>query len=265
MKQCCTRVFLVIGAWFFQMQAEVCFKPLVQRSGYFVSQIVVDALDLNYNLFSRDSAKIITGFVPFYLITRSMDENIQCNFYDASCHKNINQFPQHCHTASKVGVGVPMVFLSSLALFGWTDDIQYTGRMTAIGLPFVHSGKDIIKQAQAGACLRPWHQDFGRKKRSSGGFPSGHMANVTYMATLWGLRHGPRWAIPLSFMAAFVFADFVNQNRHYVSQMVAGAALGVLYGVAANRVVENRLCGNFSFSVVLNDQRKPCCQMGYSF
>lgn len=261
------KILVVFAFYFlvFNVQGQICFKERFCRPGQFLGQIVIDALDLHYNLFSRNTAKVLTGFVPFYLLTRLLDEDIQCHFYDSKTHKNINQFHNHCHTAAKVSIGIPMVFLSSLALWGWDEDIRYTGRMTAIGLPFVQSGKDIIKHARARACLRPWHENFSSKERSSGGFPSGHMANVTFLATLWGLRHGPRWAVPLSLLAGFVFADFINQNRHYLSQMVAGAAFGVIYGVAASNVVENRLCGNFSFSVNLNNYNKPCCEIGYSF
>lgn len=264
MKKAYVRFFLACFI-LYSLDTYTQTKVFPYRVGHFLGQVVIDAIDLHYNIFSTDSAKIITGFMPFYLLTRLLDKDIQCHFYDPKYHKNINQFPNKCHRVAKFGVSIPIVFLSSLAIWGWTEDIRYTGRMTGIGLPFVHSGKNIIKKARARICLRPWHEDFSPKKRSSGGFPSGHMANVTYMVTLWGLRNGPRWAIPLSLAAGFVFADFINQNRHYVSQMIAGAALGVLYGVAASKIVDNRLAGNFSFSVTLNNSNQPCCEIGYSF
>lgn len=237
----------------------------MNKAGLFLGNIVADALLLQRYLFTVESAKIVTGFVPFFLIARQLDEDIQCRFYDGMCHKNINQFPKSCHNLAKHCVGIPMVLLSSLMLWAPWADVRQTARMYAIGLPFVHSGKDVIKKVRSKCCLRPWHEDFSCKKRSSGGFPSGHMANVTYAATLFGLRHGIKWALPLSFFAAFVFADFVNCNRHYVSQIIAGAGLGVLYAVAANAVIERHLSERCELSMGVDAQGRSTMKIAMNF
>jgi len=241
------------------------FHNAMYKSHHFLGGVIIDALDLNWQLFSVDSAKIITGIAPFFITARMIDEDFQSNFYNPKCHKNKNQLPQNCHKAAQAGVSIPMVFLSSLWIWGWNEDIKYTGRMTAIGLPFVHSGKNIIKKVESRCCLRPWHEDFSKEKRASGGFPSGHMANVTFLATLWGLRHGPRWAIPLALFAGFVFADFVNCNRHYISQLIAGAGFGVLYAVAANKVIEKRLSNDLSIGFSFNEHGGASMCVGYRF
>ena len=230
-----------------------------------VAIAVKDAFSLLHNLFSVNSAKVLTGFTPLYLLTRMHDERIQAHFYDACNHHNINQFPQRCHTIAHYGVGVPIVALSSLVLFARDEDLRLTAWMFTLGLPFVQSGKDIIKQLRFKACLRPWHEKYSRHQRSSGGFPSGHMANVTYMATLFGMRHGPAWGIPLGAFAGFVFADFLNCNRHYLSQLVAGAGLGVIFAVAASKVVDEKLAKRYSFSCGVDQGGKPCAQFCYSF
>lgn len=231
----------------------------------FLGEIFCDAGSLLKNIFSVDSAKIITSFTPLYILSRMHDEKIQTNFYDASCHKNINQLHRHCHSVAHYGIGVPMVALSSLAIFACDEDLRLTARMFAIGLPFVQSGKDIIKKLRFKSCLRPWHEHFDRHHRSSGGFPSGHMANVTFMATLFGMRHGPAWGIPLGLFAGFVFADFLNCNRHYLSQLVAGAGLGVIFAVAASKVVDKKLSERCSFSCGVTKQGAACAQMRYTF
>lgn len=231
----------------------------------FLGEILFDAGSLVKNVFSVSTAQILTGFTPVYILTRMHDEKLQTNFYDASCHKNINQFPKHCHSIAKYGVGVPMVALSSLAIFANDEDLRLTGRMFAIGLPFVHWGKDVLKQLRFKACLRPWHENFNRHHRSSGGFPSGHMANVVFMATLFGIRQGPAWGIPLGLFAGFVFADFINCNRHYLSQLIAGAGLGVIFAVAASKVVDKKLSERCSFSCGVDQQGAPSAQFCYRF
>ncbi|MGE0207063.1 MAG: phosphatase PAP2 family protein [Candidatus Babeliales bacterium] len=241
------------------------YRSCLNKFGFIVGDIVQDALKLNWYLFSVTSAKVITGFIPPYLLTRQFDERIQCHFYDEACHKNVNQFPKACHTIAKNGVGIPMVLLSSLVVFAPDEDLRQTARMFIIGLPFVHSGKDIIKKMRSKCCLRPWNENFSCTKRSSGGFPSGHMANVTYAATLFGIRHGLEWAIPLSCLAAFVFADFVNCNRHYVSQLIAGAGLGVLYALAADQVIKRKFSEHCSCSVGRDEQGHSTIKVAYKF
>ncbi len=230
-----------------------------------LGEIFCDAGSLLKNLFSVSSAKVITSFIPLYVLSRVHDEKIQANFYDPSNHKNINQFPKHCHSIAHYGIGFPIVALSSLAFFANDEDLRLTGRMFAIGLPFVHSGKDIIKKLRFKSCLRPWHENFDRHHRSSGGFPSGHMANVMFMASLFGMRHGPAWGVSLGLFAGFVFVDFVNCNRHYFSQLVAGAGLGLIFALAASKVVDKKLSERCSFSCNVDAQGNSCAQLCYRF
>lgn len=236
-----------VHGWYAQKSSPACAcwsrqePPVHKKIGRFLGELFFDVLAINRHLFSIDTAKILTGFTPAYLVARRLDEPVQQNFYDQTIHKNINQMYESCHKVAKVGVGVPMVALSGLAFYGWTDELRLTGRIFALGLPFVHWTKDLIKTLEAKPCLRPWHEDFSAEKRSPGGFPSGHMANITYAASLFGMRFGLPWAVPLGAFASFVFADFINCNRHYFSQLLAGAAFGLIYAVAAQKVIERKL------------------------
>lgn len=235
---------------------------------HWVCDIIVDAISLNLNLFTRSTLETITGCLPFYLLTRRIDEDIHSNFYEYGTHKNIYQFPKKCHSIAQKAVAIPMVGLSSLAVFAHDQDLRLTGRMIAIGLPFVHSGKNIIKTWRSKGCLRPWNGKFSCVERASGGFPSGHMANVVFMTALMGIRHGPRWAVPLSIFSAFVMADFVNGNRHYVSQLVAGIGLGVIYAFAASKVVDgklNQLSENLTFGLEPGSCGLPTAKIVYRF
>ena len=273
--------FLMVVCYFMVVHILFCFSDMYPRNIYctkkikkqrlmhkasrFFGEIIVDAVMLHVKLLSMQSVHIITGFMPFYLASRMADERIQNNFYDNSNHKNILQLPQKCHDIAHYGIGVPMVFLSSLALWGWNEDLRTTARIFAIGLPFVHSGKDIIKKLRFKSCLRPWHEQFDKKHRSSGGFPSGHMANVVYMTSLFGMRHGAAWGIPLGLFASFVFADFLNCNRHYLSQLIAGAGLGLLFAYAANTVIDQKLEARWSVECVTTMHDTAAFNVTYRF
>ncbi len=221
-------------------------KGFAYKAAHFCGHLVYDALRLNVNLFSMESVKVLTGFTPFFIISRRFDECLQKKFYDQDAHKNVNQLPQMCHTFAKDGISIPMLAVSGLWLYGWNEDLRQTGRMAAIGIPFVQCGKDLIKQLRLRFCLRPWHENFSRYERSSGGFPSGHMATAIYVSSLMWIRHGPKWGIPLTAFALAMGIDFLNCNRHYLSQMVAGAGLGLMFAYAATKVIDANLAGNMS-------------------
>ena len=137
--------------------------------------------------------------------------------------------------------------------------------MLLLGIPFVIFGKDIIKTFDADFCLRPWHEDFcSTHKQAMGGFPSGHMAQATYIATLYGMKFGHQLAVPLAFFAAGLGIIFMNCNRHYLSQIVAGAGLGALYGVAASKVIDSKLADNVSLGICF-DNGGPAFKASYRF
>jgi undecaprenyl-diphosphatase len=62
-------------------------------------------------------------------------------------------------------------------------------------------------------------------------FPSGHSMNATAVCTVLAL-HVPILAPPLALLAASVAASRVVLGMHYVSDVVAGSALGTLVGLA---------------------------------
>jgi membrane-associated phospholipid phosphatase len=118
-------------------------------------------------------------------------------------------------------------------------------------------------------CLRPWNEHFSSVQRARGGFPSGHLATVSYAATLYGVRFGPKWGVPLGLLTAAVGVSFLNCNRHYISQILAGVGLGAIYGVAASKQVDFRLARNYEARLQTKldvDQRGcPAMKIGVNF
>lgn len=239
---------------------------IMRKAGTFCGNLVVDALRINWNLFTVTTAHIMTAFTPLYIASRAIDEDVQSRFYDGTCHKNVNQFSKVSHQVARFGVGLPMAGLSALMFFAPDKDMRLTARLFAIGWPLVHFTKDLIKKIDSKACLRPWNEQFSCHKRSPGGFPSGHMANITYTATLWWLRYGPKFGVPLSLGAAFVFANFVNCNRHYMSQLLAGAGFGMIYAFAVNRLIEQRISERISVCATMKmTSAMPSIGLSYVF
>ncbi len=211
------------------------------RMARFFGELFQDIFYIHRNLFTWDSFKIIVTAFPFFVGLRMADEKLQRCFYDEKNHSNKNKPPRWCEGLAKFSISVPIVFLGSDALFAKDEEYRKTGRIFLTGMPFVIWTKDLIKRLKFDACLRPWHEDFSCEERSCGGFPSGHVAEATYMAVLYGMRFGPRYAVPLSVAAVFVGTIFLACNRHYASQLIAGAGFGAMYAVAANKLIDKRL------------------------
>lgn len=76
---------------------------------------------------------------------------------------------------------------------------------------------------------------FGmHRKRPDGSdnfsFPSGHTANSFAIARLMHRRHGKRVGIPLYLLGGFVAAGRLEEDLHFLSDVVMGAVLGTIVG-----------------------------------
>ena len=226
--------------------------------GEIVSSAVKDILVLHKNLFTWNSFKVITAMFPIFIAARMVDEKLQRCFYDPRSRKNINQPPSWCHDVAKTSIAVPLVVLGLDAFLAKDDDKRWTGQIMLLGMPFVIWTKKLVKQLKFDACLRPWHEKLTcGSERSFGGFPSGHMAQALYMAVLYGTRYGPRYALPLGGIAAFIGTTFVACNRHYLSQIIAGGVFGTIYALAASKLVDQKLADNVKLGIAVDDAGHP--------
>lgn len=247
-----------------------CFPRKPSSKENLLGSLWRDVFDLNkYALFSVETFKVISTTFPFYVFTRIFDEDLQANFHVRCCKRDVNQAPAWCRVICKYGISLPIMTLGLMTIFGGNEEFRTTGRVFLLGMPFVLWGKDIIKKFEFDANLRPWSDRFPCIKRASGGFPSGHMAEVTFMTVLYGKRFGYKAAMPLALFSVFLGATFLNCNRHYLSQLVAGSALGAIFALAADKVIDNRLARKYKdhFSVGFDTDMhgSPALKVSYSF
>ena len=62
-------------------------------------------------------------------------------------------------------------------------------------------------------------------------FPSGHTVDSFSTATFIQQRYGWKWAIPAYIGAIFVGYSRVESDKHYVEDVLAGAAIGIISGL----------------------------------
>ena len=195
-----------------------------------------------------------------------IDKRLQCCFYNRKYHKNCCQLPEWCQDVAKLSIGAPILFFGLKSFFSDHDEFCLTTRMLLLGMPFVIWSKEILKKMDFDICRRPWHEKFSCKERALGGFPSGHTAEAVYTALLYGMRMGPRYAIPTATIAVIIGSTFIACNRHYLSQIIAGAGLGTLYALAANKVIEKHLEDPLNYSFEFGyDRKQPPVSFGVRF
>jgi membrane-associated phospholipid phosphatase len=74
----------------------------------------------------------------------------------------------------------------------------------------------------------------GRTQRKNASFPSSHAANAFAIACAL-TQFRPRWRIPCFVIAGLIAWSRVYLNRHYISDIVVGSAIGAGFGIWAAR------------------------------
>jgi membrane-associated phospholipid phosphatase len=224
-----------------------------------------DLLMLHKNIFHVDTLKIAAAIVPIVLATHQIDDEIHANFYTKESHQNIHQMPKWTRELARF-VNTPIISGFGIAgLLSSNDDFRYTTHIMLLSIPILIYMNQLIGKMKFDINLRPWNGEFSRIKRSPGGFPSGHMAKGTYIATLYGMRYGYKFALPLSVATAFIGVTFLASNRHYLSQLVAGVGFGLVYGFAATKLVNNKIIQKTNFSIKSDDYGNPAVAFSYKF
>jgi hypothetical protein len=241
--------------------------PARRRVTSTLAEVASDAIWVNLGLFSWDSLKIFATTAPFFVGARMIDEKLHHCFFDQRHKKNIYEPAQWVKETARLSIGIPITLLGLQAIFSHNDDMQRTSQVFLTGMPFVLLAKDIIKKLDFDVCKRPFHEKFAKHQRKFGGFPSGHLAEATYTAVLYGMRFGPNFALPLGSVAVFVSIIFLSSNRHYLSQMIAGAGFGAMYAFSANRLIDSRLAHkrDFQLGLTRDDYGQPAMQLSMKF
>lgn len=124
------------------------------------------------------------------------------------------------------------------------EDIEKTGDILRILIPAVGLGSTILyeegyegtiqffKSIAASELISKGLKIATHKRRPNGecckSFPSGHTSSAFMGASFIHKRYGWKYSIPAYFGAIFVGYSRVQADKHFVEDVVAGAAIGIL-------------------------------------
>lgn len=91
--------------------------------------------------------------------------------------------------------------------------------------------------------LRPYLAHLGEiiplgKLNTNSSFPSSHMAYILSLLTVY-VYYYRKFLLPATVFALFMAFARIHNGMHYPSDVLAGAALGILYGLAGIYAVNN--------------------------
>ena len=104
---------------------------------------------------------------------------------------------------------------------GW---IAKKGRLATAGADIMRA--QILSQAYVQAIKYTVRRERPDKSNSHS-FPSGHSASAFATAGVLQRHYGWKVGVPATVVAAYVAASRVHDNRHYLSDVIFGSAMGI--------------------------------------
>jgi len=202
-----------------------------------LKHVVLDLIEINISLLSSKTFYTLGLATPLYLSALSIDTRLHYLFYDQKAHRNIRQlelFNSVLNRQMSDNLLANFIILSSLGIFSDNKNFQDIGYKLMLGLCSMGLVKKIIKLINWDGALRPNNQYFIHGEKYYGGFPSGHLMTMSYLNTIWIQQFGLKDSSLLILATTYMFVDYLVQNRHYISQLIAGSAIGIIYGCAVN-------------------------------
>lgn len=156
-----------------------------------------------------------------YALRTETDDPLQQSW---SVQKPLGSTSQY---GNDLGQGIPnFLYAAGMAIDGWGFDHKKSkGRSILMLKAWIYSG--LVADGLKFAFREP------RPNGSSdlAAFPSGHATTAFAFASVVGAEHEWYWSVPAYAMAAFIGASRINDNMHWLHDVVGGATLGLSYGL----------------------------------
>jgi PAP2 superfamily len=95
---------------------------------------------------------------------------------------------------------------------------------------------------------------YDHKIRNS--FPSGHSTTAFAFGGYILEEHGWKWGVPALGLSMLTGLSRINDNKHYLHDVLAGATIGLAYGIGIARQQKTKRETDFSFAPIFDAQTK---------
>lgn len=87
-------------------------------------------------------------------------------------------------------------------------------------------------------------------------FPSGHTTTAFAFSGYVAAEHGWKWGVPATVMSSFVGYSRINDNRHWLNDVVAGATIGWAFGWGISKLGQSKRKPNNPNPIPTKDEKK---------
>lgn len=206
----------------------ICTFSLNSFSSEFFDNAKEDAL----SPFSTDAVKIFGVGSVLTLLTLSFNDTFKKDFQESVTQER--PLKKYSKWGDFLGRGVPnmayALFMGGSYLI--YDDQKSLDRVVLMTKASLYSGAmtDLMKIT--------FRQT--RPNGSKYSFPSGHTTTAFAFSSVVAMEHSLPWGIAANALAAFVGFSRINDNAHYLHDVLAGATIGAMYGVGVYKSQEIR-------------------------
>ncbi len=145
-------------------------------------------------------------------------------------HKPLGEF-------SQIGDFLGRLVPNALYVIGMGVDVHWGKSGTTLSIDNAKiMAKATIYASAVTTVLKYTVREKRPARESRNSFPSGHTTTAFAFSSVVGELHGWRWGVPAYAMAVFVGYSRINDEQHYLRDVLAGATIGMGYGIALCRL-----------------------------
>lgn len=193
----------------------MCLINVGKAQSFFSDAASPFTTNAKYILLAGSAATLVVAFDK-----HGLDE--QAN-YRATVLKPLND-------AGQVGEEIGWGYLNALYALGNLFHYGFTGQKQSVKRSYIMTSSSLwtlaatVSLKQLANRSRPMYPD---EKDS---FPSGHSSMAFNFASVVTAEHGVLWGVPAYTVASFIAYSRMNDGRHWLSDVVAGATIGASFG-----------------------------------
>jgi hypothetical protein len=161
------------------------------------------------------------------------------------------------------GQGLPnALYAGGMGIAAWAGE---SGALDHTELMITATAEAVLITTVAKYSIREKRPDSSNRDS----FPSGHTTSAFAFASVVGAEHGWAWGVPAYALAGFVGWSRINDNKHFLHDVLAGATVGTSTGLGVYYARERRrgkssTASNFQiFPVVLADGGEMMVQAAF--